>query len=84
MSREGGHKMKRKKGARDLDIKVFYPDSEEDRAEIRRRLARIHAQYVLNYIQNLNCPQWQKEKILDGVIAKVEAAVPPEKEKVVG
>ena len=65
--------MKAKKEVRELNVIVHYPDSEEDMAEIRKRLARIHAQYVLNYIQNLRCPQWQKEKLLDAVIARVQA-----------
>ena len=54
-----------------MEVIVHYPESKEDQAEIQKRLERIHAQFVLQYIEKLNCPQWQKEKLLDAVAATI-------------
>ena len=64
-----------------MEVIVHYPESEEDRAEIQKRLARIHAQFVLQYIRKLNCPQWQKEKLLDAVAETVRERARGEEKK---
>ena len=46
---------------------VHYPSAEEDRQEIQKRLARIHAQFVLQYVEKLNCPLEQKRQLIDAV-----------------
>lgn len=46
---------------------VHYPKSEADRQEIQKRLARIHAQFVLRYVEKLNCPLEQKRQLIDAV-----------------
>ena len=58
-----------------INIIVHYPTTEEGWRELRRRMAIVHADAVLNYVQKLNCPTWQKIKLIDAIIedAKKEA-----------
>ena len=46
---------------------VHYPESEEAQAMLRRQVARIHAQSVLEYVGKLNCPVQQKRQLLGAV-----------------
>lgn len=58
-----------------INIIVHYPTTEEGWRELRRRMAIVHADAVLNSVQKLNCPTWQKIKLIDAIIedAKKEA-----------
>lgn len=47
---------------------VQYPNTEEGRSELARRVAGVHADLVNRYIQKLNCPSQQKLALLDAVI----------------
>ena len=69
------------KKAAPINIIVHYPTTEEGWRELRRRMAIVHADAVLNYVQNLNCPTWQKIKLIDAIIedAKKEAKAKVEK-----
>ena len=51
-----------------INIIVHYPTTEEGWIELRKRMASVHADAVLNSIQKLNCPTWQKIKLLDAII----------------
>ena len=64
-----------------INIIVHYPTTEEGWRELRRRMAIVHADAVLNYVQKLNCPTWQKIKLIDAIIedAKKEAKAKVEK-----
>ena len=64
-----------------ISIIVHYPTTEEGWRELRRRMAIVHADAVLNYVQKLNCPTWQKIKLIDAIIedAKKEAKAKVEK-----
>ena len=44
-------------------------------------MAIVHADAVLNSVQKLNCPTWQKIKLIDAIIedAKIEAKAKVEK-----
>ena len=42
-------------------------DTPEDRAAIQERIAKIQAQYVLQYVDKLQCPLAQKLKLIDAV-----------------
>lgn len=42
-------------------------DTPEDREAVEKRIAKIHAQYVLQYVEKLNCPLEQKLKLIDAV-----------------
>ena len=69
------------KKAAPINIIVHYPTTEEGWRELRRRMAIVHADAVLNYVQKLNCPTWQKIKLIDAIIedAKKEANAKVEK-----
>ena len=60
-----------------INIVVHYPKTEEGWRELRRRMAIVHADAVLNSISKLKCPTSQKEKLLLAIIddakAKIEA-----------
>lgn len=69
------------KKAAPINIIVHYPTTEEGWRELRRRMAIVHADAVLNSVQKLNCPTWQKIKLIDAIIedAKKEAKSKVEK-----
>lgn len=60
-----------------INIIVHFPTTEEGWRELKRRVASVHADAVMNSINKLNCPMWQKIKLLDAIIEdakrKVEA-----------
>lgn len=66
-----------------INIIVHYPTTEEGWRELRKRMACVHADAVLNSIQKQNCPTWQKIKLLDAIIddAKKELRAESEKKK---
>lgn len=69
------------KKAAPINIIVHCPTNEEGWRELRRRMAIVHADAVLNSVQKLNCPTWQKIKLIDAIIedAKKEANAKVEK-----
>lgn len=69
------------KKAAPVNIIVHYPTTEEGWRELRRRMAIVHADAVLNSVRKLNCPTWQKIKLIDAIIedAKKEANAKVEK-----
>ena len=50
-----------------IKIIVHYPETPEKQAEFDARVAKFHAEYVVQYIEKLNCPTEQKLKLLDAV-----------------
>ena len=54
-------------GVISLKIIVHYPETPEKQAEFGARVAKFHAEYVVQYIEKLNCPTDQKLKLLDAV-----------------
>ena len=56
------------KKAAPINIIVHYPTTEEGWRELRKRMAIVHADAVLNSVQKLNCPTWQKIKLIDAII----------------
>ena len=60
-----------------INIVVHYPTTEDGWRELKRRMAMVHADAVLNSISKLKCPTSQKEKLLLAIIddakAKIEA-----------
>ena len=53
-----------------INIVVHYPKTEEGWRELRRRMAIVHADAVLNSISKLNCPASQKESRRSSTIRK--------------
>ena len=69
------------KKAAPINIIVHYPTTEEGWRELRRRMAIVHADAVLNSVQKLNCPTWQKIKLIDAIIEDVKKEAKAKVEK---
>lgn len=52
-----------------MDFIVHYPENEDQRSELQRRVAAVHAEAVGSYLQNLPCPAEQKKEILKLLIS---------------
>ena len=67
-----------------INIIVHYPTTEEGWRELRRRMAIVHADAVLNSVQKLNCPTWQKIKLIDAIIEDSKKKIETEKGEAYG
>jgi hypothetical protein len=47
-----------------MNVIVHYPKSPENIQALQKRVAMIHAQAVISYIQKLSCPKEQKLHLL--------------------
>lgn len=63
-----------------INIIVHYPTTEEGWRELRKRMASVHADAVMNSIQKLKCPTWQKIKLLDAIIEDAKKELKAERE----
>ncbi len=52
-----------------MKIMVHYPTSENGLKELKKNVAKIHAEAVSSYISNLPCPKEQKLELLDSLRA---------------
>lgn len=50
-----------------MEIIVYYPETPEKQALFDARVAKFHAEYVVQYIEKLNCPTEQKLKLVDAI-----------------
>ncbi len=50
-----------------MEIIVHYPETPEKMALFEKRVAKFHAEYVADYIEKLQCPTWQKLKLIDAI-----------------
>ena len=72
------------KKAAPINIIVHYPKTEEGWRELRRRMAIVHADAVLNSVQKLNCPTWQKIKLVEAIIEDAKKEIESEKGETYG
>ena len=72
------------KKATPINIIVHYPPTEEGWRELRRRMAIVHADAVLNSVQKLNCPTWQKIKLVEAIIEDAKKEIESEKGETYG
>lgn len=54
----------------EIPIIVHYPTTEAGWAELSGRVAKVHADYVTQKVNSLNCPQEQKAELMDAVISE--------------
>ena len=54
-----------------IEIIVHYPQTLESQALFDARVAKFHAQYVIRYIEKLDCPIEQKMKLVDAIAQTV-------------
>lgn len=50
-----------------MNIIVHYPESQEAKSELARRVAVVHAQSVVQKVKSLSCPLEQKIALLEAV-----------------
>ena len=72
------------KKAAPINIIVHYPTTEEGWRELRRRMAIVHADAVLNSVQKLICPTWQKIKLVEAIIEDAKKEIESEKGETYG
>jgi len=63
-----------------INVIVYHPTTEEGKLELSKRVASVHADYVCQTIQKLNCPSWQKEALFDAVIEDTKKRIKANKE----
>ena len=51
-----------------IELIVHYPETEEGKQELARRISEVHADYVTSTINKLNCSVKQKLELLQAVI----------------
>lgn len=51
-----------------IHVIIHYPQTEEGRYELAKRVASVHADMVNQYIKKLHCPSEQKAQLVDAVI----------------
>lgn len=55
-----------------LQVRVHFPQTEEGKQELARRVAEVHADFVLDTLNRLDCPAKQKLELLQAVIDTVK------------
>ena len=60
-----------------IEVVVHYPKTKEGWDELGKRVATAHANYVIEKIDRLNCPTWQKLELLQAVIDTTEGTYKP-------
>lgn len=53
-----------------MNIKVYYPSSPEGKDELARRVASVHADIVVQYINRLPCSAEQKLALIEATAAE--------------
>jgi len=53
-----------------IEVVVHYPKTKEGWDELGKRVATAHANYVIEKIDRLNCPTWQKLELLRAAYIK--------------
>lgn len=52
-----------------MKVTVHYPTTDKGRQELAKRVATIHAETAIQYINKLSCSKEQKLALLDSIIA---------------
>lgn len=60
-----------------IEVVVHYPKTKEGWDELGKRVATAHANYVIEKIDRLNCPTWQKLELLQAVIDTAKGTYKP-------
>ncbi len=55
-----------------MDVIVHYPKSEEQLRALQKRVAIVHAEAVISYIQKLPCSKEQKKYLIKEIINRAE------------
>ena len=60
-----------------IEVVVHYPKTKEGWDELGKRVATAHANYLIEKIDRLNCPTWQKLELLQAVIDTTKGTYKP-------
>jgi len=60
-----------RKGDSEMTVVVHCSNDPQKQKEIDQRIAKIHAEFVLGYIEKLNCPKEQKLELIDAIVQKM-------------
>ena len=50
-----------------MEVFVYYPKTEDKKSELKKNAAILHAQTVLNKIENMPCTAHQKKKLIEEI-----------------
>lgn len=64
-----------------INVIVHYPTAEDGWHELRRRVAGVHADGVINSISKLDCPMSEKERLLNAIIKNAKEQIKVEQQK---
>lgn len=51
-----------------MKIRMHYPETEEGMAAFNDRLAEIHVNAIIHYIENMTCSPKQKIELYDSIV----------------
>ena len=54
-----------------IPLTLYYPDSEEELAQLARKGAAAQAELILSRVRALPCPQSQKRALLAAIMAEL-------------
>lgn len=62
-----------------IQVVVYYPKTEQENKELAKRVADVHADFVISTINKLNCSTKQKLELVQAVIdSRKNNAIPKE------
>ena len=56
-----------------MEVFLNLPRTRQGRAELRKTLARFHAEHALKLIEKLPCPAGQKLELVDAAVNEIRA-----------
>lgn len=65
--------MARKATVPEIKVVVYHPKTPELQRQLARRVSSVHADAVIRRISKLNCPDWQKQALLDACIEAIKS-----------
>ena len=57
-----------------IRVVVYLPKTEEGKQELAQRVAGVHADYVCQKLQKLQCASEQKKQLMDAVLQSAKSA----------
>ena len=58
-----------------MEVIVHYPKDSENKKELETSVSKLRAEFIIDYINKLNCPYEQKLRLADAVAEKIKADV---------
>ena len=58
-----------------MEVIVHYPKDSEKKKELETSVSKLRAEFIIDYINKLNCPYEQKLQLADAVAGKIKTDV---------